>query len=113
MIKRIIAGLGVVMAFVGVWMLSQGHSQEAACNASAARLGAAATSLVCPRAVSTYFIGVALTMGGLIVTGLILFAIVKQIRAVTWIEKAPDIATQHQRVIGTAFGTDRKVTTVP
>jgi hypothetical protein len=92
-------------------MLAHGHAQELACSAYARQVGAAAPSLVCPKAVATFLIGVALTTGGLIIVGLIVYAVVKQIRGAGWMENAPDIPTQHQRVIGTPLGSDRTVTT--
>jgi len=110
MIKRFVASLSVLSAFVGVWVLSRGHAQIAACSASPKRLLATAHE-VCPQALSTYLMGVALTAGGLTVTCLIAYAIVKQVRSGGWMEKLPEIPAQSQRVIGTAFGSDLKVTT--
>jgi Co/Zn/Cd efflux system component len=110
-IKRFVAILGLVTSVVGIWTLSHGHAQELACSAYARQVGSAAPSLLCPKAVATYLIGVALTTGGLIIAGLIAYAVVKQIRGTGWMEKAPEIPTQHQRVIGTPLGSERTVTT--
>jgi Na+/glutamate symporter len=109
--KRFVPILGLVTTFVGFWVLAHGHAQELACNAYAQRLGASASGLVCPKAVSTYLIGVALTTGGLIIVGLIGVAVVRQIRSRGSIERAPAIPTQQQYVIGTALGGDRPAAT--
>jgi hypothetical protein len=96
---------------VGIWVLSHGHAQEISCNAAARHLGASASGLLCPRAVSTYLVGVTLTTGGLIIVCLLMAALVKQVLKSGAMDKAPAIPTPPQHVMGTSFGSEQAVTT--
>jgi hypothetical protein len=87
----------VITTFVGVWVLTRGHAEESACNSYASEFGHGAAGSVCVRAVSSYLMGVALTMGGIIVVVLLLFSIAKQTREKNWRERLPLLARRHDR----------------
>lgn len=99
MIRKSALVLGLITTFVGVWVLTRGHAEESACNSYANAVGRATIDAGCARAVSAYLMGAALTMGGLIVVVLLLFAIARQVRTRGWRERLPQIARRHERSV--------------
>jgi hypothetical protein len=93
--------IGLATTAVGSWVLSHGHALDSTCNAQAHQLGIAAAGVGCPRAVSTYLMGAALTTGGLIVLALVLFVRVSNSRANVWSAKSFTVAGQPNHTIGT------------
>ncbi len=102
MIRRVTVFLSVTTVLVGAWVLNQGHSKVSACNSYSSQFDGTSTHSVCARATSSYFTGVALTMGGLVVLALVLFAMAKYSRSRGWKENLPTIPKTQRHVVGTA-----------
>ncbi len=102
MIRKSVLVLGLITTFVGVWVLTRGHAEESACTSYASEFGHGAVGSVCARAVSSYLIGVALTMGGVIIVALLLFSIAKQLRERDWRERLPLLARRHDSSVSSA-----------
>jgi len=102
MIRRVTVFLSVTTVLVGTWVLSQGHSKVSACNSYSSQFAGTSTHAECARATSSYFSGVALTMGGVVILALVLFAMAKYSRSRGWKESLPTIPKQQQHVVGTA-----------
>jgi hypothetical protein len=94
-IKRITLALALVTTVVGIWVLTRGHAQESSCNSYNSEFGHGAVSSICARAVGSYLMGAALTMGGLIIVVLLAFAIAKQMREKNWRGRLPVLARRH------------------
>jgi hypothetical protein len=94
-IKRIALALGLITTVVGVWVLTRGHVQEASCNSYNSEFGHGAVSSICTRAVGSYLMGAALTLGGLVVVVLLSFSIAKQMREKNWRARLPILARRH------------------
>lgn len=95
MIKRITLALALVTTFVGVWVLTRGHVQESSCSSYNSEFGHGAVSSICARAVSSYLMGAALAMGGLVIVVLLTFSIAKQLREKNWRGRLPTLARRH------------------
>jgi hypothetical protein len=93
--------IGVSTTVVGSWVLAHGHALDAACNARANQYGAAAVGFGCTKAISTLFMGVALTTGGLIILAIIGYAFYKNARATIWSNKSFMVAGQPNHTIET------------
>ncbi|MDE3065236.1 MAG: hypothetical protein KGJ36_06165 [Acidobacteriota bacterium] len=100
MIKRLTVVLSVACAGVGAWVLSRGHAQVSACDSYVAHLRGTSASTLCSRAESSYLLGVTLTMGGLVITTLVLFAMYKKARAKNWGKTMPTIPQSAPHVVG-------------
>jgi hypothetical protein len=98
-IKRITLALALVTTVVGVWVLTRGHAQESSCNSYNSEFGHGAVSSICTRAVGSYLMGAALTMGGLIIMVLLTFAIAKQMREKNWRGRLPVLARRHDNSV--------------
>jgi hypothetical protein len=94
-IKRITLALSLITTVVGVWVLTRGHAQEASCNSYKSEFGHGVASSICARAVGSYLMGAALTMGGLVVVVLLTFSIAKQMREKNWRTRLPILARRH------------------
>jgi hypothetical protein len=94
-IKRITLALALITTFVGVWVLTRGHAQESSCNSYNSEFGHGAVSAVCTRAVGSYLMGAALTMGGLVIVVVLIFSIAKQMREKNWRSRLPSLARRH------------------
>jgi hypothetical protein len=94
-IKRITLALALITTVVGVWVLTRGHAQESSCNSYNSEFGHGAVSSICTRAVGSYLVGAALTMGGLIIVVLLTFAVAKQMREKNWRARLPILARRH------------------
>ncbi len=102
MVRRVTVFLSVATVLVGAWVLSQGHSKVSACNAYSSQFAGTSTHSACARATSSYFTGVTLTMGGVVVLALVLFAMARRSRARGWKESLPTIPKSQRHVVGTA-----------
>lgn len=100
MIRKTALALSLITTLVGVWILTRGHAQEGACNSYQSEFGHGAVSSVCARAVSSYLIGVALTVGGLVIVVLLAFAIAKHAREKSWRVRLPSLAHRDDRSVG-------------
>jgi hypothetical protein len=94
-IKRIALALGLITTFVGVWVLTRGHAQEASCNSYNSEFGHGAVSSICARAIGSYLMGAALAMGGVVLVVLLTFSIAKQVREKNWRSRLPSLARRH------------------
>jgi hypothetical protein len=101
-IKRVTLFLSLCAAGVGAWVLSHGHAQVSACNSYIAQLQGTSASNLCSRAESNYLIGVALTMGGLVIVTLVLFAMAKRARERGWQKRMPVIPPAQSHIVGSA-----------
>lgn len=103
MITKAAAFLGLVTTVVGAWLLARGHTAQLVCNSYSSSSKGGVAGTVCPKALSTYLIGVTLTTGGLFVLSLILFALWRKSRNKAWSQKSFMIAGQPHRAIGTVL----------
>jgi hypothetical protein len=101
-IRKVTVFLSVTTVGVGSWLLTHGHDQVNSCNAYASQFKGTAANAMCTRATSSYFSGVALTLGGVVVLTLVLFAMARHTRSAGWKEQLPTIPQQRQHVVGTA-----------
>lgn len=75
MIRRATIILSLATIGVGAWLLSRVHSVNNACSSVTSPLTGSGLRIDCQNMVSYYYIGFALTLGGLLVLGLTLFAV--------------------------------------
>lgn len=92
--------LGLITTVMGVWILARGHAEEGACNSYQSEFGHGAVSSICTRAVSSYLMGVALILVGLIIVVLLAFAIAKQAREKNWRVRLPSLARRDDSSVG-------------
>ncbi|HEV7959183.1 MAG TPA: hypothetical protein VGP11_06950 [Acidimicrobiales bacterium] len=84
--------MSLITTVVGVWVLTRGHAQEAACSSYNREFGHGAIATLCARAVASYLMGTALTMGGAVIVVLLAFSIAKQLREKNWRVRLPYLA---------------------
>jgi hypothetical protein len=99
--KRVTLFLSVATVGVGIWLLIQGHSQVSSCNGFAGQIRATSAGTFCARATSSYLIGAALTMGGLVIATLVLFAMAKHASDRDWNKRLPTLPQKRQHVVET------------
>jgi hypothetical protein len=99
-LRKIALILGLITTFVGVWVLTQGHSQEAACNSYDSEFGHGTVGATCSRAVASSLMGTALAIGGLVIVVLLLFSIAKQTREKGWRGRLPELAQHRDSSVG-------------
>jgi multisubunit Na+/H+ antiporter MnhC subunit len=91
-IKKSALALSLITLMVGVWVLTRGQAQEAACSSYNREFGHGAVATLCARAVASYLMGTALTMGGAVIAVLLVFSIAKQMREKNWRLRLPSLA---------------------
>jgi hypothetical protein len=100
-IKRATLFLSVATVGVGTWVFTRGHSQVSSCNSFAGQTRATSAGTICARATSSYLMGAALTMGGLVIVTLVLFAMTKHASNSAWNKRLPTIPQRRQHVVET------------
>jgi hypothetical protein len=101
-IRKVTVFLSLAAASVGSWVLTRGHAQVSSCNAYTSQFKGTPAGVACTKAASSYMIGVALTMGSLVILTLVLFAMAKHTRTKGWGEALPTIPVNRQHVVGSA-----------
>ncbi len=99
MIRKSAFLLSLATTFVGVWVLTRGHAEESACSSYNSEFGHGAVASLCARAVASYLMGTALTMGGAVLVVLLAFSIAKQMREKNWRLRLPALARRHDNSV--------------
>jgi len=86
-IRRIFIILSVATASVGIWLITRTHELDVVCNADSSSYTGAGVSVNCMNIVSSYFLGFALAVGGMIVFLLSVLAMAKHDSAYNWHEQ--------------------------
>ena len=81
-------------------MVTSVHGLKGACTASSTPYTGTGAGANCARAVSSNFMGYALTIGSLVILVLVLFSMLKRQRSVQWGRTMPTIPRQATREIG-------------
>lgn len=100
MIRRATILLSLCTVAAGVLVLTRTRGQELACSYSASRIGSSPMSAICAKTVSSYLIGVTLTIGGLLILVLLVFAMVSHARRAGWDKKLPSIPRLREHAVG-------------
>lgn len=82
-------------------MITSVNHLNTACKGASPKYPAASISTSCTRAVSSYLIGYALTVGSLLILVLVLYSMLKRRRRVQWGNTMPSIPRQAQHNVGT------------
>jgi len=98
-IKRATLLLSVATVGVGTWALTRGHSEVSSCNSLAGQVRTTSAGVVCARATSSYLMGAALAMGGLVIVTLVLFAMAKHASNSAWNKRLPTIPQSRRHVV--------------
>lgn len=100
MVRKITFALSVATLLVGVWLIASVHSLNATCKVLPPDYTGTQAAGDCARVVSSYFMGFALAVGGLIILILALFHVVRRDRNNNWAKTTPSIPRQSNHSIG-------------
>lgn len=79
-VRRATIVLSLLSLGVGVWLVARVHDVDNACKSVASPLTGSGLRINCQNMISYYYVGFALTLGGLIILGLALFGLARRRR---------------------------------
>ena len=101
MIRKITFILSLATMSVGLWLITRVGPLNATCNADAHADTAFGTSTACMDIVSSYFLGYALTIGGMLIFMLSLFSLVTRNKKYGKRKNQLTIPKNHQHQVDT------------